>query len=164
MGPLAINRSRAYTLVEMLVVTTIVTIAVGATVLAWRPDANQALAADAARLARQLELAHARARITGTSIAFSAEPNGYAFWTRDGGGFWRQTQPDDGLYGRMLDERVALDAVSSAGIPMASGQLMTISADDPAALVVILRGPHARAVVAPGPFEGRMDVRVERGP
>lgn len=148
----------------MLVVTTIVTIAVGAAVLAWRPDANQALAADADRLARQLELAHARARITGASIAFSAETNAYAFWTRDGGGLWRQTQPDDGLRGRMLDDRVALAAVFSAGVPMASGQLMTVSADDPATLVVILRGPHARAVVAPGAFEGRMDVRIERGP
>lgn len=148
----------------MLVVTTIVTIVVAAAVLAWRPDTNQALAGDADRLARQLELAHARARISGTSIAFSAEPNGYAFWTRDDGGLWRPTQPNDALHGRMLDDRVAFAAVSSAGIPVASGQIMTISADDPAALVVVLRSADARAVVAPGPFEGRMDIRIERGP
>ena len=111
MGPLThppVARNRGYTLVELLVVAAIVGIVASAAALAWRSDPARTLESEAQRLASVLELAQARARIAGSRLAFSADPQGYAFWLRDDAGAWREIENDDPLKRRNMDARSSI--------------------------------------------------------
>ena len=153
---------RGYTLVELLVVAAIVGIVVSAAALAWRNDPAQTLEYEARRLAGSLELAQARARIAGSQIAFSAAPQGYAFWLRDDSGIWREIENNDPLKARTVHERLSIATMTAGGIALALGQRVTISGHDPVPLSITLQGLESRAIVQSGVFDGRMDVRIER--
>ncbi len=156
-------RGGGYTLVELLVVAAIVGIVASAAALAWRADPAYTLESAARRLANQLELAQARARIAGSRLAFSAGAQGYAFWLRDDAGVWREIENDDSLKARNMDERLSIVAMSAGGIPIALGQRVAISGHDPVPLSISLHGLGSRAIIQSGAFDGRMDVRIVRG-
>jgi type II secretion system protein H len=156
-------RRRGYTLVELLVVAAIVGIVASAAALAWRSDPAHSLESEARRLAGLLELAQARARIAGSRLAFSAAPQGYAFWLRDDAGVWRAIENDDPLQVRTVDERLSIVAMTAGGIAVALGQRVAISGHDPVPLSIALQGPGNRAIVQTSEFDGRMDVRILNG-
>ena len=156
-------RTRGYTLIELLVVAAIVAIVAAVAVLALRPDPGYLLESESHRLARQLELAQARARLGGGPLAFSATGNAYAFWRRDAAGIWREIGGDHALAARTLDERLAITGLSAGGMPIAAGQRISLVADDPAPLAITLSGPGRRALVQSSTFDGRVDVRIAAG-
>jgi len=159
----AVTRGHGYTLVELLVVAVIVGIVASAAALAWRGDPAHALASEARQLADVLEFAQVRVRIAGSRLAFSAHPQGYAFWIRDDSGLWRAIENDDPLRAKTLDERLSIVTISASGIAVALGQRVAISGHDPVPLSIALQGPEDRAIVQSSVFDGRMDVRIERG-
>jgi type II secretion system protein H len=166
-GPLRAQAHRArrgYTLIELLVVAAIVSVVLAVTALAWRTDPARALEAQAQRLAGQLELALARARLSGARLAFSASPRGYAFWQRDAGGPWREIEADSGLAAGALAAHVEIAGVESGGLPVAAGERVHLSADEMLPLAIVLDGPGARALVTSGVYAGRMEVRMVRAP
>ena len=68
-----------FTLIEILVVITIISIVLAASALALRVPANDEVARTAERLGWALEAAALEARAGGVPVAFSATPSGYAF-------------------------------------------------------------------------------------
>jgi general secretion pathway protein H len=153
---------RGYTLVELLVVAAIIGIAVSAATLAWRSDPAMLLESEARRLAGQLELAQARARISGARVAFTAQPQSYGFWQRDASGLWREIGNDDALKPKTLDERLSVVALLVAGMPVEFGRRIALPGHDPAPLAITLQGPGSRAFVRSGEFAGRVDVVIQR--
>jgi len=152
-----------YTLVELLVVAAIVGMLVVTAALAWRSDPARTLEAEARRLAAQLELAQARARITGTRIAFSTSADGYLFWLRDDSGIWRDIGDDAGLNRRTLAQGISVRGMQLAGIALVHGQRVAFVADEDAALTVTLEGSGSIVTVVSGPYAGQMSVRTAGG-
>jgi len=151
-----------YTLIELLVVAAIMGALVVTTALAWRNDPARVLEAEARRLAAQIELAIARARIGGARIAISTRTHAYQFWRREPRGTWHVMTPDDDLAVRVLPAGIEITAIHVAGIMTAHGERIAIAPDDDLAITIALTGFGARATVSPGNYDGRMDVRLTR--
>ena len=71
------ERSRGFTLIEMLVVMIIIGLFVGLVSTITRPDDREVLKLEADRLAQLLDFAITEARLTGKSIAWTADASGY---------------------------------------------------------------------------------------
>lgn len=79
------GRESAFTLVEILVVTAILAIVVGLTVVRLEPSDARRLEGAAESLVRQLETARDEAITRGRALAFSSDGQGYQFWIADTG-------------------------------------------------------------------------------
>lgn len=77
------GRQRAFTLIEVLVVTAIVAIVVGLAVLKLTPSEAHRLEGATESLLRQLETARDEAVTRGRPLAFSSDGQGYQFWIAD---------------------------------------------------------------------------------
>ncbi|MFA5989316.1 MAG: GspH/FimT family pseudopilin [Sphingomonas sp.] len=81
------SRARGFTLVELLIVVTILALASAATVLAL-PDPRGRLVEEAERFAARARAAHDSAIIEARSVSIWVTPQGYGF-DRRAGGTWR---------------------------------------------------------------------------
>jgi general secretion pathway protein H len=153
--------ARGYTLIELLVIATIIGIVIAAAGLAWRSDAGELLRLQAQRLAWQLELAQARVRIAGGRLAFSIEPQGYRFWVHEGAGGWQEIHDDDALRAQAIDPRITLAEMKVAGLAVRAGERIAIAPHTTPMLFIRLRTEHAQALITSGRFDGRMDVSIE---
>jgi len=72
-----------FTLIEVLVVLVILGVVVAMIAVNFAPDPRQNLDTEARRLALLLEQARDEAMTSGSSIAFSAEDQGYRFWQHE---------------------------------------------------------------------------------
>lgn len=75
---------RGFTLIEVLVVLLIMGLCVGLVSAIVRPDDRSLLRLEAERLAQLLDLAAAESRLTGKSVAWTADGPGYRFWRMTG--------------------------------------------------------------------------------
>ena len=95
-------RIRGFTLIEMLVVLVIMGIFVGLVSTITRPDDRALLRVEVERLAQLLDLATMQSRLTGKSIAWTADGPGYRFWRFSDDRNWTEILDDDALRARTL--------------------------------------------------------------
>ena len=96
------NNCRGFTLIEMLVVLLIMGLFVGLVSTITRPDDRALLRVEAERLAQLLDLAATQSRLTGMSIAWTADEVGYRFWRFSEDIYWSEILDDDSLRARTL--------------------------------------------------------------
>lgn len=100
------GRNRGFTLIEMLVVLMIMGLFIGLVSTITRPDDRAVLQLEAERLSQLLDFAATEARLTGKSIAWTADESGYRFWRADDGGNWTEILDNELLRARTLPQGV----------------------------------------------------------
>jgi general secretion pathway protein H len=96
--------TRGFTLIEMLVVLLIMGLMVGLVSAIARPDDRARLQVEAARLAALLDFAAEQSRLTGKSIAWTANGSGYRFWQLQEETGWSEVRESDLLRARSLPQ------------------------------------------------------------
>jgi general secretion pathway protein H len=104
------GRTWGFTLIEVLVVLLIMGLFVGLVSAIVRPDARALLRVEAERLAQLLDLAAAESRLTGKSIAWTADGPGYRFW-RMTGAEWSEVRDSDLLRARALPQGMTISGL-----------------------------------------------------
>jgi general secretion pathway protein H len=142
--------SRGFTLVEILVVVVVVGIAVAFIAVNLRPDDRETLREEAARLAMGLEHAQDEAVLTGTTLAWRGEGDGYQYLRRGADGTWAPL--GDGVFlPHRLSPPVRVVGVEVGGARIAAGGLVVLSASALAAPVrIVLEAGSERAAVEVG--------------
>ena len=115
----AAGRTRGFTLIEVLVVLTIMGLFVGLVSAIVRPDDRGLLRVEAERLAQLLDLAAAESRLAGKSIAWTADGPGYRFWrmtgdaeaSADGSAQWTEMRDSDLLRARTLPQGMMISGL-----------------------------------------------------
>ncbi len=102
---------RGFTLIEMLVVLLIMGLLAGLVSVIARPDDRALLRVEAERLAQLLDLAATESRLTGRSIAWTADASGYRFWRLTGDVEWSEVRDTDLLRMRMLPSGIAITSL-----------------------------------------------------
>ena len=105
--PVSVRQS-GFTLIEMLVVLLIMGIFVGLVSTITQPDDRAMLQLEAQRLARLLDLAATKSRLTGRPTAWTADARGYRFWQFTEDAFWTEILDDDTLRARALPQDMAI--------------------------------------------------------
>jgi len=106
---------RGFTLIEVLVVLTIMGLFVGLVSAIVRPDDRGLLRVEAERLAQLLDLAGAESRLAGKSIAWTADGPGYRFWQTTGdteaSADWSEIRDTDLLRARTLPRGMTISGL-----------------------------------------------------
>lgn len=102
------SRVRGFTLIEILVVLVIMGILVGMVSVNAYPDDRKVLRMEADRLAQILQLAAEESRITGKSIAWTADRSGYRFWRIGADDEWSEIFDNNLLRARSLAHDVTI--------------------------------------------------------
>ncbi len=100
--------SRGFTLIEMLVVLMIMGLFVGLVSTITRPDDRAVLRLEAERLSQLLDFAVTEARLTGKSIAWTADESGYRFWRSGDDALWSEIRDSELLRARTLPQGMAV--------------------------------------------------------
>ena len=100
--------SRGFTLVEMLVVLMIMGLFLGLVSTITQPDDRALLKLEAERLSQLLDFAASEARLSGRSIAWTADESGYRFWRAGDDGIWSEIRDNELLRERMLPQGMAV--------------------------------------------------------
>ena len=142
------NNCRGFTLIEMLVVLLIMGLFVGLVSTIARPDDRALLRVEAERLAQLLDLAAMQSRLTGKSIAWTADGPGYRFWRFSEDTYWSEILDDDSLRARTLPQGMVIagmrlefnpyGATSSFSVEMALGAARCTVAGSPIGDVRVL--------------------------
>jgi general secretion pathway protein H len=104
--------SRGFTLIEMLVVLMIMGLFVGLVSTITQPGDRATLQLEADRLSQLLDFAATEARLTGKSIAWTADESGYRFWRSADDGTWSEIRDSELLRARTLPQGVAVSGFS----------------------------------------------------
>ena len=99
---------RGFTLIELVVVLLIMGLFAGLVSTITRPDDRVLLRVEAERLAQLLDLAAMQSRLTGKSIAWSADGLGYRFWRFSEDTYWSEILDDDSLRARTLPQGMVI--------------------------------------------------------
>ena len=105
------GRGRGYTLVEMLAVLLIIGLLVGLVSTLARPDERGLLRVEAERLAQLLDLAAVESRLSGKSIAWTADGPGYRFWRFREDAGWSEVRDSDLLRARTLPQGMRISGL-----------------------------------------------------
>lgn len=108
----ALKRSWGFTLIEMLVVLLIMGLFVGLVSSITQPDDRALLHLESERLARLLDLAATKARLTGKRVAWSADPASYRFWQFSEDTSWTEINDDDALRPRALPQGMTISGLT----------------------------------------------------
>ncbi|MBE0613919.1 MAG: GspH/FimT family pseudopilin [Burkholderiales bacterium] len=92
----------------MLVVLMIMGLFVGLVSTITRPDDRAVLRLEAERLSQLLDFAATEARLTGKSIAWTADESAYRFWRAGDDGAWIEIRDSELLRARTLPQGVAV--------------------------------------------------------
>ena len=106
-----ISSRRGFTLIEVLVVLLIMGLLVGLVSAIVRPDDRALLHVEAERLAQLLDLAAAESRLTGHSIAWTADGSGYRFWRLQEDTGWSDLRDSDPLRARTLPQGITISGL-----------------------------------------------------
>lgn len=116
-----------FTLIEILVVLSIVGVISVVVLLATAPSSTAQTRTEARRLATLLELAIAETRATGRSIAWSPAPDGYEFLRKSDDGEWHSFAGDSPYRHRALPAGVMLEAIQLDSQPLREGDRIVIT-------------------------------------
>ena len=108
------KKRRGFTLIELLVVLAIMGLFIGLVSAIVRPDERGLLRVEAERLAQLLDLAAEESRLTGRSIAWTADGRGYRFWRASGDTGetgWFEARDNDQLRARMLPQDMMISGL-----------------------------------------------------
>jgi general secretion pathway protein H len=98
------GEGRGFTLIEMLVVLMIMGLFLGLVSTITQPDDRTVLRLEAERLAQLLDFAATEARLTGKSIAWTADESGYRFWRSGDDTGWLEIREGELLRARTLPQ------------------------------------------------------------
>jgi general secretion pathway protein H len=104
----AADVTRGFTLLELLVVLLIIGLFVGLVSTIVRPDDRALLRVEAERLAQLLDLAAMQSRLSGKSIAWTADGVGYRFWRFSEDTYWSEILDEDSLRARTLPQGMVI--------------------------------------------------------
>jgi len=104
--------TRGFTLIEMLVVLLIMGLLVGLVSAVTRPDDRALLHVEANRLAALLDFAAAQSRLTGKSIAWTANGPSYRFWQLQEDIGWSEARDSALSRARTLPQGMAISDLS----------------------------------------------------
>ena len=99
---------RGFTLIELMVVLLIMGLFAGLVTTITRPDERALLRVEAERLAQLLDLAATKARLTGKSIAWTADGAAYRFWQFSEETYWSEILDDESLRARILPQGMVI--------------------------------------------------------
>ncbi|MBE0626875.1 MAG: GspH/FimT family pseudopilin [Burkholderiales bacterium] len=100
--------NRGFTLIEMLVVLMIMGLFIGLVSTITRPDDRAVLRLEAERLSQLLDFAATEARLSGRSIAWTADESSYRFWRYGDDAAWSEIRDGELLRARTLPQGVAI--------------------------------------------------------
>ncbi len=112
------EKSRGFTLIEVLVVLSIMGLFVGLASAIVRPDERGVLRVESERLAQLLELAAEESRLTGRPIAWTAGGSGYRFWRLGGDAGWSEVHDSDLLRARSLPQGMLITGLQIENMPV----------------------------------------------
>lgn len=119
---------RGFTLIEILVVITIMSIMLGLVTANFAIDERQQLQQEAHKLALLMSHASDTARTTGRSTAWRASENGYIFLQLGADGkSWKPMRFDSNLRAREFPENMRLSEVYIAGVLSNSKDMIIFS-------------------------------------
>ncbi|AZN36046.1 type II secretion system minor pseudopilin GspH [Iodobacter ciconiae] len=99
-----VMRQLGFTLIEILVVLSIIGIIMGLAVVRLDLSDGQRVEREASRLASLFESARDEAITSGQTIAWSSDGQGYQFWLQDAQNNWQSIAAHDLLNPRVLEE------------------------------------------------------------
>jgi general secretion pathway protein H len=102
--------SRGFTLVEMLVVLMVIGLFIGLVSTITRPDDRAVLQLETERLSQLLDFAATEARLTGKSIAWTADESGYRFWRAGDDAGWSEIRDSEPLRARSLPQGMVVSS------------------------------------------------------
>lgn len=132
MVPVIAIQSRGFTLIELLVVLLIMGMVVGMVSAVIRPDDRGQLRIEADRLAQLLDLAASESRLTGHSIAWTADRGGYRFWRANADSEWSELRDSDLFRARTLPGGMVLSNLQIENLVMPGPMRLEFSAYAPA--------------------------------
>ena len=115
-------RSQGFTLIEMLVVLLIMGLLLGLVSATTQPDERGLLRIEADRLAQLLELAGTESRLSGKSMAWTADGSGYRFWRFDEQAGWFEVSDSDLLRARSLPAGMTISGLRVESMKSAADQ------------------------------------------
>jgi len=107
-SPLRAVKDCGFTLIEMLIVLLIMGLLVGLVSAIAQPDDRAQLRVEAERLAQLIDIAATESRLTGKSIAWTADGRGYRFWQFNEDSGWSEIVDDDYLRARTLPKGMTI--------------------------------------------------------
>ena len=153
---------RGFTLVEILVVISIVAIAAGIIIGTYDSDDRGVTLREARRFAGALEHASATAQARSETMGVSTEERGWRFWRRPAdAGRWLAVANDDVLAPHLLPADTAVTPLSYAGRSLAADAIVPLRAsgrNEPFAFVV--SGRTSRIVLWSDPLN-RVSLQAE---
>lgn len=111
------RRERGFTLIEILIVLMIMGLFVGLVSTILLPDDRAVLRLEAERLSQLLDFAATEARLTGTSVAWTADESGYRFWRSGDTADWTEIRDSDLLRARLLPQGVVVSGLRVENMP-----------------------------------------------
>lgn len=150
----ATRDATGFTLIEILVVVTILAIAAGLVVVAAVPDEADALRREGQRIGGALEHAAAIAQVRAETLGVDAAGGELRFWRRaDGADTWTPVTDDDVLASRALAPPLHVVPGTYGGRAIAGGTLVPLRAsgrNEPSSFV--LRGAAWQSTIALDPL------------
>lgn len=162
-----VRRSRGFTLIEMLVVLLIMGLLVGLVGALARPDDAARVRVEADRLGQLLVLAATESRLTGESIAWVPDAQGYRFWRTETLGpspaRWSEIAGNDPLRARTLPPGMRIASLLVENMPVSGAMRLEFVPHAPAPSFTIgLVLGAVRYLVAASPI-GEVQVRSDDG-
>jgi general secretion pathway protein H len=161
----SLNRSariRGFTLIELLVVLLIMGLFAGLVSTITRPDDRALLRVEAERLAQLLDLAATKSRLTGKSIAWTADGPGYRFWQFSEDTSWSEILDDDSLRPRTLPQGMVIAGMRVENMRTSGHMRLEFNPYGATSFNVDMALGAARCVVAGSPI-GEVRVLPEQG-
>jgi general secretion pathway protein H len=155
-------RIRGFTLIELLVVLLIMGLFAGLVSTITLPDDRALLRVEAERLAQLLDLAATKSRLTGKSIAWTADGPGYRFWQFSEDTSWSEIRDDDSLRPRTLPQGMVIAGMRVENMRTPGRMRLEFNPYGATSFNVDMALGAARRVVAGSPI-GEVRVLPEQG-